>query len=219
MTRRVLACVSLTVTLAGLGLAAQTPARGPVPPRLVVLLVIDQFSGEYPDLYGQQWTHGLARLFNGGAVFPLAAYPYADTVTCSGHFTIGTGALPHTHGMVGDDWYDPVTKRLPECTTDPEATSVPFGGGAGTEHHSGRATMTPSFADELRLQSARLPRVLSISLKARSAIGMAGRHLGDFRRLHEDRMARRGRVRARASRRGGVRPDVDAPPAALLVPV
>jgi hypothetical protein len=174
MTRHVLACTSLTLAVAGLGLAAQTPARGPVPPRLVVLLVIDQFAGEYPDLYGQQWTHGLARLFGGGAVFPLAAYPYADTVTCSGHFTISTGALPHTHGMVGDDWYDPVTKRLPECTTDPDATSVPFGGGAGTEHHSGRATMTPSFADELRLQSARLPKVLSISLKARSAIGMAG---------------------------------------------
>jgi predicted AlkP superfamily pyrophosphatase or phosphodiesterase len=177
MIRRVLACRLLTLAVAstGLGLAAQAPARGPVPPRLVVLLVIDQFSAEYPDLYGKEWTHGLARLFADGAVFPIAAYPYADTVTCPGHFTIGTGALPRTHGMVGDDWYDPATKRLPECTTDPDATSVPFGGGPGVEHHSGHNVMSASFADELRRQSARLPKVLSISLKARSAIGMVGR--------------------------------------------
>ena len=178
MIRRVVTVCLLIVALAGLG-AAQAPPRASAPrvdpPRLVVLLVIDQFSGEYPNLYGQQWTHGLARLFSGGATFPLAAFPYADTVTCAGHFTIGTGTLPRTHGMIGDDWYDPATKRLPECTTDPDATSVPFGGGTGTEHHSGRWSMVPSFADELRLQSARLPKILSISLKARSAIGLVGR--------------------------------------------
>ncbi len=30
-------------------------------PRLVVILVIDQFRADYIDTYGQQWTHGSAR--------------------------------------------------------------------------------------------------------------------------------------------------------------
>ena len=72
---------------AALTQARSTSAR-PDPPRLVVLLVIDQFRADYADLYGHQWSHGLARLFNGGAVFPLAAYPYSNTVTCAGHATI-----------------------------------------------------------------------------------------------------------------------------------
>jgi predicted AlkP superfamily pyrophosphatase or phosphodiesterase len=171
--------VALTILLGAVSpQSAQTPARPaparPDPPRLVVLVVIDQFRGDYPDLYGQQWTHGLARLFNSGAVFPLAAYPYSNTVTCAGHATIGTGSLPRTHGMIGNTWYDPVQRRNVACAADPAAASVAFGGLTGTEHQSARALLSPTLSDELRLQSRRLPRVLSISLKARSAVGLGG---------------------------------------------
>lgn len=150
------------------------PARAPEPPRLVVLLVVDQFRGDYVQWYGQQWTKGLRRLYDNGAVFPLGAYPYAGTVTCPGHSTIGTGSLPTTHGMVGNSWYDLATNRLTACMTDPTATSVPFGGGTGTEHHSPRNVLSPAFADELRLQAKRPPQILSVSLKPRSAIGLGG---------------------------------------------
>ncbi len=171
--------VAALTALGRAGAATERPARAvsisTEPPRLVVLLVIDQFRGDYADLYGQQWSHGLARLFGSGATFPLAAYPYANTVTCSGHATIGTGLLPRTHGMIGNTWYDPASRRLPECTSDPAATSVPFGGLPGVEHHSGRALVAPTFADELRLQTRRAPTIVSISLKPRSAIGLVGR--------------------------------------------
>lgn len=166
----------LTVSIRCVALIALlTLVAPPEPPRLVVLLVVDQFRGDYPDLYGHQWSHGLARLFNGGAVFPLAAYPYTNTVTCPGHATIGTGTLPNTHGMIGNTWYDAAQRRNVACAADPAATSVPFGGLPGSEHQSGRALMSPTLADELRVQSRRLPHVLSISLKARSAVGLGGR--------------------------------------------
>ena len=155
--------------------AGRVMVSRPDPPRLVVLLVVDQFRADYAELYGRQWTHGLARLFGSGAVFPLAAYPYAHTVTCPGHATIGTGTFPRTHGMIANSWYDPSLKRAALCTNDPAVTSVPFGGGPGAEHHSGRALQSPTLIDELRIQLPRLPRVVAMSLKPRAAIGLAGR--------------------------------------------
>jgi predicted AlkP superfamily pyrophosphatase or phosphodiesterase len=173
-------------------LAAQSPpaARPQVAPqrakpKLFVLIVADQFRGDYIQKYGGMWTKGLRRLVDTGAYFPLAAYPYSYTVTCAGHATIGTGAFPHTHGMIGNDWYDRATQRSTTCTNDPGVTSVPHGGRPGVEKHSARWMTTTTFADELRAQSTTPAHVVSISLKARSAIGMAG-HGGDAIIWEED---------------------------------
>ena len=43
-----------------------TPAPANARPRLIVLLVADQFRGDYPRLYGHQWTKGLRRLYDTG---------------------------------------------------------------------------------------------------------------------------------------------------------
>ena len=146
----------------------------PGAPRLVVILVIDQFRADYVDMYGHQWTGGLRRLYDRGAVFPLAMYPYSGSVTCPGHVTIGTGNLPYAHGMFANTIYDKTLRRGVGCMTDPTATSVPFGGATGTERHSGRNVKTPAFADELRLQARRPPNIVSVALKPRSAIGLGG---------------------------------------------
>lgn len=148
-------------------------------PPLVVLIVADQFRSDYIQKYGGMWTKGLRRLVDTGAYFPLAAYPYANTVTCAGHTTIGTGAFPRTHGMIGNEWYDRATRRSTTCTNDPGVTSVPYGGRPGVERHSASSMMTNTFADELRAQSTTPAHVISLSLKAGSAIGIAG-HGGDL---------------------------------------
>jgi predicted AlkP superfamily pyrophosphatase or phosphodiesterase len=160
-----------------------TPNRAT--PKLVVLIVADQFRADYIQRYGGMWTKGLRRLVDHGAYFPLAAYPYSYTVTCAGHSTIGTGAFPHTHGMVGNEWYDRATRRTTTCTNDPSVTSVPYGGRPGVEKHSARWMTTTTFADELRAQSTTPAHVVSVSLKARAAIGMAG-HGGDLVVWEED---------------------------------
>ena len=145
------------------------------PPRLVVFLVVDQMRADYINLYGHQWTKGLRRLVDTGAYFPLAAYPYSYTVTCAGHATIGTGTYPAKHGMIGNEWYDRERQRNVPCTEDPALTSVPFGGTTGSEHHGPTRLAWLTFADELKLQARRPPKIVSISLKARSAITFAGR--------------------------------------------
>src|SRR5689334_10208690 len=74
------------------------PAQQPrTRPRLIVLLVADQFRADFIDQYSRQWTGGLHRMVTEGAVFTRAAYPYAITKTCAGHSSIGTGTLPSTH--------------------------------------------------------------------------------------------------------------------------
>lgn len=165
---------------------AQRPhaTRRTTPP-LVVLIVADQFRADHIQKYGGMWTKGLRRLIDTGAYFPLAAYPFSSTLTCPGHATIATGAFPRTHGMIGNEWYDRATRRTTTCTNDPTVTSVPYGGRPGVERHSARWMTTNTFADELRAQSTTPSRVISISLKPRSAISMAG-HGGDLVIWEED---------------------------------
>jgi len=172
-----IAAAAWTVTAAqqGRGRATASPPPATTTPRLVVLISIDQFRANYIERYQSQWTRGLHRLVTTGAFYPLAAYPYAVTKTCAGHSTISTGTFPWTHGMIDNAWYDRVQKKSVTCTEDATVNAIAFGGeGGGTEKHSGRMQMVPAFADELRLQAVRPPRIVSMSLKARSAIGLGG---------------------------------------------
>ncbi len=143
-------------------------------PTLVVLLVVDQMRADYIDRYGHQWSAGLARLLDHGAWFRLAAIPYLNTVTCPGHATIATGTYPRTHGVVLNEWWDRGAGRLVGCTDDPSAALVSYGrplsGGASIA-----ALRVPTLADELRLQQPVPPRIVTVSLKARTAIMLAGR--------------------------------------------
>lgn len=168
----VMATVSV---MAQRGRPSSVPRRDVVqPPRLVVILVVDQMRADYINLYGHQWTKGLRRLVDTGASFPRAKYPYHYTVTCPGHATISTGTYPSTHGMVGNEWYDRDRRQVVPCTENPAITSVPFGGRPGGERHGPTRLQTLTFSDELRLQAARPPTVVSMSLKPRSAITLAG---------------------------------------------
>jgi hypothetical protein len=168
--------VWLVVLVAGVwaGAASAAPGR---PPKLVVVLVVDQMRGDYIDRYAHQWTGGLHRLLSGGAWFSRAAYPYFTTVTCVGHATISTGALPWTHGIVGNGWIDRATGGVARCVEDPAMTAVSYGdpvtGGA-----SAYRLLVPTLADELRAQLPGPTRVATFSMKARTAVMLAG-HDGD----------------------------------------
>jgi predicted AlkP superfamily pyrophosphatase or phosphodiesterase len=183
ITRRVSlqrAAIALLAAAAALVAPDRAPAVSaatqtqPNPPRLVVVLVVDQFRADYVQTYGHQWTQGLRRIFDRGAAFRRAAYQYAGSVTCPGHATIGTGTLPFVHGMIGNSWYDRSSRRTVLCSADPDAKAVAFGGGLGVERHGPMSLMAPTFADELRRQAKRQPKIVSISLKPRSAIGLGG---------------------------------------------
>jgi predicted AlkP superfamily pyrophosphatase or phosphodiesterase len=145
------------------------------PPRLVVVLVVDQMRADYVDRFQADWTSGLKRLFTQGARFTNAAHPYLETYTCAGHATVATGAFPHVHGIVQNTWYDRDRDAAITCTDDPAGEPVTYGSGRGRSDGPGRL-LIPTLADEMRTQ--RSARVVTLALKARSAIMMAG-HGGD----------------------------------------
>ena len=170
--------LALTVDLAGgaapLGhrVAGQAEGSASQPVKLVVVLMVDQMRADYVDRFRGDWTRGLKRLLDQGAWFSRAAYPYLNTVTCAGHATVSTGAFPRTHGIVQNGWYDRETGRQVTCTEDPNVQPIGYGvrpmGG-----DSSRWLLLPTFADEMRMQ--RGARVVTLSLKPRSAIMLAGR--------------------------------------------
>ena len=143
-------------------------------PALVVLVVVDQFRADYVETYGHQWTDGLREIFQRGAIFANARVPYALARTCTGHSSIATGALPSSHGMVDNEWFDRAAERFVGCTEDPSVGPLTLGPGRATEHHSARHLRAPTLADELRRQAASPPHVVSIALKARSAVSLVG---------------------------------------------
>lgn len=187
MKRRRHAClVALATLLSGPSSLAQTPhvalpqhtshvgpreaANAGARPKLVVLIVVDQMRGDYVNRFQAQWTLGLKRLLQEGAWFRDAAYPYAATETCVGHATISTGALPATHGIVANAWWDRETQEVVTCTADPRAKTSAAGGPIDSSWR----LRVPTFADELKFQGGGKTRAVTFSLKARSAIMLGG---------------------------------------------
>ncbi len=166
--------VSLLITV---GAAAppttlQRGANSPEPPRLAVIIVVDQMRADYVERYRNDWTGGLKRLLDEGAWFRNAAYPYLTTVTCAGHATISTGAFPHRHGIFQNAWYERARGSVVTCTADPDVQAIEYDGDIDDGGESGARLLIPSFADEMRRQ--RGARVATLSLKPRSAIMLAG---------------------------------------------
>src|SRR5216683_3058263 len=103
--------------------------------------------GDYVDKFLGQWSGGLRRLVEEGAWFRDAAYPYAATETCVGHATISTGALPATHGMVANAWWDRDTQKMVTCTADPNAKNVGYAGVATKGGDSAWRMEQPAFVE------------------------------------------------------------------------
>ena len=142
-------------------------------PRLVVTVVVDQLRADYLQVFNKHWRNGFRTLLDQGMVFENARYPYLVTVTCAGHATIGTGALPHRHGMINNTWWQRKERALTGCSADPATTDITYGRPIRLGN-SAAHLLAPTLADELRAQKPGA-RVVSVSMKARSAITLAGR--------------------------------------------
>lgn len=169
-----LALVAVAGLTPGAGSVRAEQMGGPAGPALVVLVVVDQMRADYPARYGRRWTQGLKRLFERGTVYDEAHYPYLNTVTCAGHATLATGAFPKTHGIIMNQWFDREAQAVRTCTADRAVTTYTYGRDGESAGHSAAALRVPTLAERLR---ERWPdsRAVTVSLKPRSAIMMAGK--------------------------------------------
>jgi predicted AlkP superfamily pyrophosphatase or phosphodiesterase len=138
-------------------------------PKLVVVIVIDQFRGDYWERYRDQFgDSGFRLLLDHGAYFPDCSYNYANTRTAPGHSTLFTGAYTSGHGIVANEWWEPGKKRMVTSVEDDQTKLVGVPGDkTGASPHN---LMADTLGDELKLATQGKARVFAVSLKDRAAV-------------------------------------------------
>lgn len=160
-------------------------------PKLVVIVVIDQFRGDYLERYRADFKgRGFRLFFDHGAYFPDCYYNYANTKTAPGHATIGTGAYTDGHGIASNEWWDlkrstdhPISSvederyrlvGLPDSSIPSKAQGAPPNALSYVIGSSPRNLRASTVGDELRLATQGKSKVFGVSLKDRAAILPAG---------------------------------------------
>jgi predicted AlkP superfamily pyrophosphatase or phosphodiesterase len=150
-------------------------------PKLVVILVLDQFRGDYLERYRTdfQGKDGFNLFLDHGAYFPECYYDYANLETASGHATLGTGAYTDGHGIPDDQWWDLSrnSKRPISSVEDPRYSIVglpPDAPKAALEGASPRNLLATTIGDQVRLATQGQSKLYGISLKDRAAILLSG---------------------------------------------
>lgn len=160
-----LACFAILLTFPLPGSASAYNAR----PKLIVIIVIDQFRGDYIERYRDEFGEGGFRLFlDHGAYFSNCFFNYANTRTAPGHATLFSGAYSNGHGIAANEWWDPQKKKMVTSVEDDSTKLVGVSGDQpGASPHN---LMADTLGDELRLATQGKSRVFAISLKDRAAI-------------------------------------------------
>ena len=144
-------------------------------PRLVLLIVVDQFRYDYLERFGDLFVaNGLRRLMRDGASWTQSNYDHFPTYTAPGHGTMMTGAYPAETGIVGNEWPDRATGKRVTSVSDPSEKLL--GGNPTDQASSPRRLMSSTIGDELRLVTNDRSKVIGVSVKDRSAILPSGRN-------------------------------------------
>lgn len=138
-------------------------------PKLIVVIVIDQFRGDYLERYRDQFGDaGFRLLMDHGAYFSDCNYDYANTRTAPGHATLFTGAYSNGHGIVANDWWDFKAGHSVAFVEDENTRVVGVAGDkAGASPHN---LLADTLGDEMKLATQGKSRVFAVSLKDRAAV-------------------------------------------------
>jgi Type I phosphodiesterase / nucleotide pyrophosphatase len=146
-------------------------------PKLVVILVIDQFRGDYLDRYRDDFktTNGFNLFLKRGAYFTDCYYDYANTMTAPGHSTIGTGAYTNGHGIALNQWWD-LKRSTGHAVSSVEDEHYAIVGDPGSTDvgASPRSELASTLGDEVVLATSGRSKLFGVSLKDRAAILTSG---------------------------------------------
>src|ERR1041384_827845 len=144
----------------------------PGKPKLVLVIVVDQFRYDYLERFGDLFGNGgFRRLMNQGAFFTNANYDYVPTYTACGHAAVFTGSVPSQNGIVGNAFYDRDIGKVRVMVSDDSSHLVTS---SGTSQKGGAASprdlVGSTIGDQLRLASNFRSKVVTVSLKDRAAV-------------------------------------------------
>ncbi|UCE03019.1 MAG: alkaline phosphatase family protein [Candidatus Latescibacterota bacterium] len=161
------------VLVALVGFATPLSAQPDEPPRLVLMVCVDQLRPDLLSRYESVFVGGLARLMNEGLRFDNAFHDHAVTNTAPGHATLATGVVPARHGIVDNSWYewrDGEPERI-YSVRDIDSAIVGFPDVAGVSPHR---LLLDGLADWVHRSDPR-SQVVSLGGKDRSAVVLGGR--------------------------------------------
>ena len=146
-------------------------------PKLVVILVLDQFRGDYLERYRDDFktANGFNLFLKRGAYFTDCYYDYANTMTAPGHSTIGTGAYTNGHGISLNEWWD--LKRSTSHTVssvEDERYAIVGDPASSDVGASPRNEQASTLGDEVVLATQGKSKLFGVSLKDRAAILTSG---------------------------------------------
>ncbi|MGZ3807769.1 MAG: alkaline phosphatase family protein, partial [Bacteriovorax sp.] len=102
-------------------------------PKLIVVLIIDQFRADYLTRFKERFlpvknasgaVGGFNYLMSQGAYFPYAQYDILQSMTGPGHASVLTGSYPYQSGIPINDWYDSKSGKNIYCVEDEGTTIV-----------------------------------------------------------------------------------------------
>lgn len=152
-------------------------------PKLVVVIVVDQFRADYLTRFANDFIPngggskigGYRYLMEKGAYFPFARYNVFQAMTCPGHSMVLTGATPSETGIPLNEWYDRDKGELTYCVKDDEFGVSP------------RRLKTTTVPDEWK-NADRKGKVISLALKDRAAIMLGGHRPDNVIWMNEDKL-------------------------------
>ena len=147
------------------------------PPRLVVVINIEQMRTDYLSRYADKFQQdGFLRLLNQGAVCSNASMNLHVLKSYTGVPTLFTGVYPDRHGIVNESWLDRLKGKEINAIEDNFYMTV--GSDSREGQRSAVRLLSPGLGDGLKLKTNGQAKVFSIGLNDYSAVFSAG-HAAD----------------------------------------
>lgn len=170
---------------AGDSSAGSSFAAGAPRPKLVVVIVIDQFRADYLTRFEAYFgDSGFKRIARQGAIW-TGHYGHYATYTGPGHALILSGSYPYLNGISANKFFNPETRRSEAMVFDAEAEIVGVKKTDPDMDVSPRNFVGSTVGDELALVTARQSRTIALATKGRGAILLGGR-LGKAYFMNDD---------------------------------
>jgi len=157
------------------------------PPRLVVVISVDQMRADYLERFRPHFgPGGFNLLLEQGANFADCHYRHAITKTGPGHAVMLSGVHANLHGIIANEWLlrDWPAPEQVNCVEDrdsalvglaPRAIRSPGGVLEAKSGRSPRHYLAPTVGDQLKLRHGARAKVFGVADKDRAAILMSGK--------------------------------------------